>query len=51
MTVAVDSHPQKGAIKFKSLKKQPFRGVLTSEKIFWKYAANLQNTHAKVWFQ
>ena len=34
MTVAVESHQQKGAIKFKSLKKQPFRGVLTSEKIF-----------------
>ena len=24
----------------------------SSEKVFWKYAANLQeNTHAKVWFQ
>ena len=33
MTVTVESHPQKGAIKIKSLKKQPFRGVLTSEKI------------------
>ena len=21
------------------------------EKVFWKYAANLQNTHAEVWFQ
>ena len=24
----------------------------SSEKVFWKYAANLQeNTHTKVWFQ
>ena len=24
----------------------------SEEKVFWKYAANLQeNTHAKVWFQ
>ena len=31
--------------------KQPSKSIL-KKKVFWKYAANLQeNTHAEVWFQ
>ena len=34
-----------------SIQKQLFKGVL-KKKVFWKYAANLQEkTHAEVWFQ
>ena len=25
--------------------------IYTLEKVFWKYAANLQKTHAELWFQ
>ena len=38
-----------------TIKMLNFRGShpeVSSEKAFWKYAANLQeNTHAEVWFQ